>query len=484
MLPPQGQLVAKVNNSKTRPQLIRAMGFRDLLLFYVVTGISLRWIATAATAGAGAILIWLAAGCGFFIPLAFSVLELSSRFPDEGGLYAWTKRAFGDFTGFMAGWSYWASNLPFYPGLIYFAAANALYIAGTRWSFLSSSRVYFIIFATAGLIVPTLLNVAGLNIGKWLHNIGAVGTWVPVAILIGLGAVALGRFGSATSFAWPHLLPSVHLKDVVFWSTIVFALAGCEAASFMGEEIRNPQRNMPRALLAAGFLITAGYILGTVAVLWALPQSEVSGLQGFMQAIAEIARRLDIGWITGVVALLISVSTIGAVGAWLAASARLPFVAGLDRYLPKPFAKLHPRFNSPYVALLVQAACSVLIAWLGQTGTSVKGAYQILVSMGVIAYFLPYLALFASMIKLQAAPCGPEVMRVPGGKPVAYVLATLGTLTTLLTIVLSCLPDPEESNQPLALIKVLGLTALLLGMGVFLYIVGRSRYRSGRAYSA
>jgi glutamate:GABA antiporter len=454
------------------------MGFRDLVLFYVVTSISLRWIATAATAGPGAILIWLVSLCGFFIPLALSVLELSSRFPDEGGLYAWSKRAFGDFTGFMTGWTYWASNLPYYPGLMYFAAASALYAAGDHWNYLFASRAYFIIFATLGLVLPTFLNVIGLNIGKWLHNLGAIGTWAPIAILIGMGAVARVKFGSATSFSWPHLIPSTHLKDTIFWSTLVFALAGCESGSFMGEEIQNPRRNIPRALLVAGALVTTCYILGTVAVLWALPQSQVSSLQGFIQAILKISSRLGVKWLSGIMALLISLSTVGAAGAWLAASARLPFVAGLDGYLPKGFGNLHPRWKSPHVALIVQAGCSVVIALLGQAGASVAGAYHVLISMGVITYFLPYLALFASMIRLQPLPAGPEVMRVPGGKPAAYVLATLGILTTLVAITLSCFPDPDEAQKTLAVMKVLGLTAVLLAVGVFLFVAGKARFRT------
>lgn len=454
------------------------MGFRDLVLFYVVTGISLRWIATAATSGPSAILIWLFAWAGFFVPLALSVLELSSRFPEEGGLYSWSKRAFGDFTGFMTGWTYWASNLPYYPGVLYFTAANALYISGSRWIHLANSRLYFVIFAVVGLIVPTLLNIVGLGVGKWLHNLGAIGTWVPIAILIGMGGVVWYKFGSASHFSGPNLIPATHLKDVIFWSTIVFALGGCESASFMGEEIKNPRRNIPRALLLGSILVTIGYILGTVAVLWALPKSQVTGLEGIMQAVSHISTRLGMGWIIGMVALLITLSNLGAVGAWLTATARLPFVVGLDRYLPKPFGKLHPRWKTPYVALLVEAVCGIVFALLGQAGTSVKGAYEVLVSMGVITYFLPYLALFASMIKLQDVPAGPEVIRVPGGKPVAYLLAVVGIITTIITIVLSCFPDPDEVNKVLAVVKVLGLTGILLAVGVVLYVVGKVRFRA------
>src|SRR5256885_766338 len=97
----------------------RATGFVDLVLFYVVTGISLRWIATAASAGPSAVIIWFAAWLTFYTPLALSVIELSSRYPQEGGLYVWSKRAFGDFGGFICAWIYWTSNLPYFPAVPY-----------------------------------------------------------------------------------------------------------------------------------------------------------------------------------------------------------------------------------------------------------------------------------------------------------------------------------------------------------------------------
>jgi glutamate:GABA antiporter len=454
---------------------VRALGFRDLVLFYIVTSVSLRWIATAATAGPSAILIWLFAWAGFFVPLALSVLELSSRFPEEGGLYSWSKREFGDFVGFMTGWTYWASNLPYYPGVLYFTAANALFITGSHWTRLADSRTYFIVFSILGLALATVLNVVGLGVGKWLNNLGAIGTWTPIAILIGTGSIVWCLHGSATHFSASSLIPSTHLKDVIFYSTVVYGLGGCESASFMGEELQNPRRNVPLALLGAGLLITVGYILGTVSVLWALPQSQATGLEGIMQAISEIANHLGIGWIIGLAALLITIANLGAVGAWLASTARLPFVAGIDRYLPTPFAKLHPKWKTPYVALLVQAGCALVFAVLGQAGTSVAGAYDVLVSMGIITYFVPYLVLFACMIKVQNQAPAAGVIRVPGGKAVARLVAIVGIITTAITIVLSCFPGPDDANKTFAVVKVLGLTVLLLGIGVFIYHVGRRR---------
>src|SRR5262245_37680916 len=204
-------------------QLQKAMGFRDLVLFYLVTALSLRWIATAAAAGPSSIIIWIAGCLVYFIPLTLCVLELSSRYPDEGGIYVWSKKAFGEFAGFMTGWMYWTSNLPYYPAVLYFAAGNALFMGGDRWQQLSTNSTYFVVVALAGLALGFFLNLVGLNIGKWLHNLGAIGTWLPALMLIAMGLTAWSRFGSATDFSGGSIFPSFDFKNVFFWSTVAFA---------------------------------------------------------------------------------------------------------------------------------------------------------------------------------------------------------------------------------------------------------------------
>ncbi len=461
----------------------RVMGFRDLLLFYVVTGVSLRWIATAAAAGPSSIVIWIGAWLAFYTPLALSVIELSSRYPNEGGLYVWSKRAFGDFFGFMAAWTYWTSNLPYFPAVLYFAASNVLFMRQAQWSHLSANPTFFIIFALVTLAAATLLNILGLDVGKWLHNVGALAMWIPVLIVVGMGLLAWHRFGSATTLSLHTMTPSVRLDDIIFWSVLTFAFGGCETASFMAEEIKNPRRTIPLALFAAGLTVAFCYIVGTVCVLLALPSSEVNGLQGLVQAIAKTSDRVGLPFFLPIAAFLIALSNIGASGAYLAAVARLPFVAGIDRYLPPAFGALHSRWGTPWVALLTQAVIGAIFIFLGQAGTSVKGAYDVLVSMGVITYFIPYLYLFASMIKLQSQPAGKEVIRVPGGKPVAYALAILGFTTTLFTIALSVLPPPDEPNKPLAVLKIVGGCGALVLIGVGLYWAGKHRAHRSRDVS-
>ena len=460
------------------PQLRRVLGFRDLLLYYVVTGFSMRWVAVAAAAGPSSLVIWAIAALGFFVPLVFTVLELSSRYPEEGGVYVWSKRAFGPFAGFITGWTYWGSNLPYLPGLLYFAAANALFIGGPAWQPLSTNSYYFIAVAMTGLTLAVAMNVVGLNVGKWLNNVGAIAGWVPAMLLIVLGVVAWMRFGSATPMDLPALVPSTSVKDIIFWSTLAFAFGGVESGSTMGDEIKDARRTVPRAILAGGAVITVLYIVATLSVLLAIPRDQVSGLQGIMQAFQAMTAKAGIAWLAPLVAVLVTLNALGGVGGWFVATSRLPFVAGLDRFLPPAFGRLHPTWRTPYVALLVQAAIAGVFVFLGQAGTSVRGAYDALVSMGIIAYFIPFLFMFAAMIVLQREPAGPGVMRVPGGKPVAIALATIGFAVTLLSIVLACIPPDDEPNKVLAVVKVVGASAALVLVGAVVYMLGRRRAAS------
>ncbi len=453
-------------------KLKRELGFRDVVLFYIVSGLSLRWIATASASGESAITVWLLAWLGFFLPLAGCVLELSSRYPQEGGLYVWTREAYGEFAAFMAAWSYWMSNLPYFPAVLYFAAGSLLF-ADPALHHLANQNSYYLLFTVGMLALITLLNFFGLGAGKWLNNLGAFGITVPILILILLGVLSFVRFGSATQFTLAAAVPHAHVKDLIFWSTIFFAFGGCEAASFMGDEIKDARRIVPRSLLVAGVIITLGYVAGTVAMLVALPSSSISGLGGFMTAIDFLCRRLGLAALVAPVAVLVAVSNVGAAGAYLTATARLPFVAGINHYLPAMFGRIHPRWKTPYVAIIAYGLAGMLFGLLSQAGTSVKGAYDLLVSMAIITYFIPYLFLFAAMIRLQARPYLPGTIRLPGGKRVAIALACVGFFSTSAAILLSLFPAEDEQHPTAALFKLLGMTVVLLLAGIAVYRRGQ-----------
>ena len=459
------------------PALKRGIRFRDLVLFYVVSGLSVRWTAMAAAAGPSILLVWIAALVCFFLPLAASVMELSSRHPQEGGLYVWTREAFGDASGFLAGWMYWMSNLPYFPGVLYFGAASTLFAFGARGRALAANPLYYVAFSVVWLGVITLLNIRGVNVGKWLNNVSALGGLLSLAALLLLAATAYARFGSATHFTAAGFLPHWTLDNAVFWSSVFFAFGGVEAGSAMGDEIENPRRIIPWAILVGGSVLAVGYIAGTSALLIALPSQAVGGPDGFVNGIQMLCARLGPGWLVAPIALLVGLNAVGGAAAYLSSSSRLPFVAGIDHYLPSVFARVHERYRTPWVAIVAYGVAGICVALLSQAGTTVRGAYNVLVSMAIIAYFLPYLLLFGAMIRLQSEPAGPEVRRVPGGKPVAIALASIGLASTTVTIVLSAFPADDEPHKALAVMKVLGGTVVLVGVGVAVFLIGRYKAR-------
>jgi glutamate:GABA antiporter len=311
-----------------------------------------------------------------------------------------------------------------------------------------------------------------------------VGMALPVLVLIALGFLSYSHFGSATHFTLAAAIPQAHFKDLIFWSTIFFAFGGSEAASFMGEEIKDARRIVPRSLMVAGVIITISYIAGTVAMLVALPSSSISGLGGFMTAIDFLCRRLGVAAVIAPVALLVAISNVGAAGAFLTATARLPFVAGINHYLPPVFGRIHPRWKTPYVAIASYGLAGMLFGLLSQAGTSVKGAYELLVSMGVITYFIPYLFLFASMIRLQGRPSAPDAIRLPGGRRFAIPLACLGLFSTTVTIILSLFPAEDEHDPAMALFKLIVMTFVLLVAGVAVYRRGQCSINRAAAAQA
>jgi amino acid transporter len=465
----------QTDSAAALPELRRSLGLTDVVLFFVVAGSNLQWVATAAAAGPSSLAVWVIGCLAMFVPLSICVVYLTSRHPDEGGIYVWSKRAFGPFAGFFTGWTYWMSNLPYFPALLYFAAGNALFVGGTSGGALAASPWYFIAFAVGGLALATVLNVLGLDVAKWLNNAGAASRWIVTLLLIGLGILVWWRFGPATPMPASAMRPGLQLKDILFWSVIAFAWTGPEAISFMSGEVRNPRRSIPYGLAFAAPAIGIIYILGTVAVMAALPSQDVNPSSGVMQAVASVATRFGWSVLTPAAAVLVALSCIGSAGAWLGAVARIPFVAGIDRYLPPAFGRMHPRWGSPVAALLTQSGIATIFIFLGQSGNTVKGAYETLVGSTVLITMLPFMLLFGSAIKLYADSSNPDLIHVPGGRVTIVTAALVGLLTTIVAAVLAVFPTDDAGNKVVQVLRVLGMTGLLAGSGIVVYLFGRRK---------
>jgi amino acid transporter len=450
-------------------ELKRELGFWDLILFHVSAIVGLRWLAVAAAAGYASITLWLLAFIFFFLPQTFVVLRLSRKWPVEGGLYEWTKQAFGPFHGFVSGWCYWANNIVYYPTLLTSAAGFATYLIepGNPQALENNGR-YIFWFSLISLWLIIGLNMVGLRIGKWVQNIGAIATWIPAGIVIILGVLYMGRFGSATPFHARAILPDWNLEVIGTFSALCFAVAGFELVTLMGGEIKNPEVNIPRSIPVAGAIATLIYILGTLALIVSVPMEKISIISGVLQAMDEQGKAFGLIILSTVIALPLTLSQFGGVGAWLAGSGRILFVVGVDRYLPAAFSKVHPKWGTPYVSILTQGILSTLFLILSFTGATVKQVYQTLIDFNVIVYFIPYLYLFLSYFRFMRRKDFPFE-----GSGIFASFA--GFLSTLLAILLSF--RPPDANVWRHEAKMIGGTVLMVGSGLILYYIREYRKR-------
>jgi amino acid transporter len=458
-----------------KQQLRREMGLWDVLLFNIAAVLGPRWIAAAAHNGTSSISLWIIAALFFFVPTAMVITELSTRFPHEGGLYIWSKEAFGDFHGFVAGWTYWIYTIFYFPGLLMASASMGAYILGVRGDVIAHNRAFILAGSLLLLFVAVWLNIIGLNIGKWLQNAGGVGTYLPLLMLTVVAFLLWKQHGSVTHFTWTNIKPTWNWHTVNFWSQIAFAFTGLELASAMSDEVKNPHKTFPRAIWGSGVLIALIYIIGTIAVLIMLPAEQVNADSGVFQALTSGSVMLRVGIVGVIAAILVSVGNAGGVGSTVAGVARVPFIVGVDRYMPEVFSRIHPRWRTPYVSILVQAGFSILVLLLASFGETVKGTYQGLVDAAIILYFVPFLYMYAAVIKLAYRKDRQETRNailIPGGKAGVWIAGSLGFIVVAVSICLSVVPPGETANKTVFVIKLIGATLGTIALGLILYFRG------------
>ena len=443
-------------------QLPRVMRLRDVVLFNISAIVGLRWLTTAASQfGLASLGLWLVALVVFFLPSAVAVRELADIDPAAGGIYRWVRRAFGPLHGFLAGWGYWVNNLFYFPSLLVATAAIGAYAGGPRFASLGDDPGFIAALSLAGLWLAVGVNVVGLRVGKRLQNLGGYGTWLPALIFVLLAAWSLVTHGSATPLTARGLVPArLDLPSINLFATMTFAFAGLELAPTLGDEIHDAAATLRRGVLVSGVGIVALYVLGTAAMLVALPAETVSITNGMPQATAALVERLGAAWLApaaGLVAILLVLGNLGGVGAWLAGSARLPYVAGVDGALPAAFGRIHPRWQTPHVGLLVQGAIATVFVIASLVGASVKSAYLVLTQTTLILFFIPYLYLFAAYLRLRRDRTAAT-----------WAVGVVGLGAVLFSIVLGFVPPADEAHAILYEGKVVGGVIGFMLLGVVL----------------
>ncbi len=459
-------------NDSDQPHLKRVLGRVDLVLLFVVAIFNLNVVPSIAANGGVTVWLWLVSLVLFFWPQGIAVIELAHRYPGEGGVYLWAKEVFGDFHGFLSGWCYWTNNMLYVPTVMLYFVGVFVFVLGPNHQGLADNKAFALIASLLLLALLVVLNIVGLGVGKWVNNLGGLGTGVAAAVLIGLGFIIWLRFGTSVSAA-DFKIPANPRFVLNSFGVICFGLVGLELASVMGDEIQDPARTLPGAVAWGGVLSGLLYIGATLTLLIAVSKDQISVLQGIVQAVAHMAARVGVGWIVAPFALLLSFSIAGIGSAWLGGSARIPFVAGLDSYMPSWMAKVHPRYATPYAALIVHAAVSMVLIVMNFVGAGVQETFQKMLSLAVVLQLIPFLYMFGALLKLAATDA-------PGAghysKTTLILAGTSGLVTTTLGIVLVFFPAQQISSLWSYEIWMFGGTLFFVGLAAFFfYVYGRRK---------
>jgi amino acid transporter len=454
------------SNKSEQPQLIRALGRRDLVLLFVVAVFNLNVVPSIAANGGVTVWLWIISLLLFFWPQGIAVIELAHRYPGEGGVYLWAKEVFGDFHGFLSGWCYWTNNMLYVPTVMLYFVGVSVYVLGPGHQGLADNKLFASTASLTLLALLTLFNILGLGVGKWINNLGAIGTFVAAAVLIGLGFVIWSRFGTTitrTDFAIPAN-PKFVLNS---FGVICFGLVGLELASVMGDEIQDPRRTLPGAVALGGALSGALYIGATLTLLIAVGKN-VNVLQGIVQAVSHMAERVGVGWISIPFAILLSLSIAGIGSAWMGGSARIPFVAGLDSYMPSWLGNVHPRYATPYAALILQGIVSAVLVILNFVGAGVQETFQKLLSLAVVLQLVPFVYMFAALLKFAVTE---RETKGQYGRGALFVAGVSGLLTTILGIALVFFPAQQITSLWQYELWMVGGTAFFIGLAAFFFFV-------------
>jgi amino acid transporter len=303
----------------------------------------------------------------------------------------------------------------------------------------------------------------------WLQNVGALGTFIPGLVLAGLGLFALTQGPPASPLNFKELVPDLgNFSEINLWASIAFAFAGLELAGVMAGETLDPARTLRRSILLAAPFILVLYIAGTLAVLVLVPSHDVNIVSGFLQAIAAGAAKIGVsaGWVAVVCAAMVVIGNLGGIGAWLAGPARVALMIGLDRYFPPAFGKIHPKWKTPYMAILFQALFAMVVLFVSVLGkgTTVEKAYLIVLDTMLLIYFIPYIYMFLAYLKftgLERTPTAGGVKR--------WFVGGSGLLLTVLAMVVAMVPPSDTPSVLLFELKVAGGALFFVALGGALY---------------
>lgn len=434
------------------------IGIFSLAMINVAAIISLKNFPVMAEYGLSLVLFLLVSSLIFFTPTSLVSAELATTYPQTGGVYLWVKKAMGDHMGFVAIWLQWIENVIWYPTILSFAAGSFAYAIHPA---LSQNKLFMVSVILVCFWGFTLLNFLGMKASGLISSIGAIcGTLVPGVLIL---ALALGWVlsGNPVQISWGSG-DGFSLNNLILFTGVLLALAGMEMSAVHAQEVKNPQKEYPRAILLSALIILILSVFGSLAIAIVVPKSQISLVSGVMQAFSFFFKAYNLDWLTPIIALLAGIGALAMVSTWIVGPSKGLMATAHNGDLPPIFQKRNDH-NVPTNLLLFQAAIVSVLALVFLLMPTINSSYWILSALTAQLYLIMYILMFLAAIILRKKDT--EVHR-PYKAPGLYLFSVVGILASLFSIVMGFIPPKgfEVTNA-------LGYVMILLGGIVVMLIV-------------
>ncbi len=413
----------------------------SLVMINVIAVDSLRTLPISAKLGASLISYYLIAALAFFIPVALVAAELATAFPNTGGIYVWVREGFGKRFAFITIWLQWIYNVVWYPTILAFIAATLAYLFEPS---LANNKVYLLFTVLSLFWLFTILNCFGMKISSWVSIIGAlVGTILPMLVIIILAFMWIAK-GNPPAVNFHEWLPDFSsLSNLSLFSVVLFGLIGVEMSAVHAEEVHNPQRDYPKALLYSTLIIISTLTLGSLAIVTVVPGNQLSVVSGLIDAYAIFFKAYNISGMTTVIAILIILGGVSGVSAWIIGPTKGLLVSAKDGSIPVFFTQTN-KHGAPVTILITQAIIVTILSSIFILFDSINAAYWLLSDLCAQMALMVYVIMFAAAIRLRYThPNQARSYKIPGGNKVMWIVCSIGILCCLAAMIMGFIPPSQ-----------------------------------------
>lgn len=443
----------------------KKLGVFAVILMILTSCLGIRWLPVAGSIGQPALIFWLLGGVLFFIPLAMIVVELANNFSSDGGMYLWVRQALGPKFGFFTAWLYWVNNFFFYPSLLIFMVDNFVYLLADKT--LAYNKLFIITIVLVLLWLAIIINILGVRfIAKIAGFACILNISLTVFIIIAGFAYYFMYHTSNTNFYLASFIPNSNIiNNLSNLSLLMFALSGVELIPTLASSINKPGKTISKSILISGVILLLCYILGTIGINILVSPQQLNNTTGLIAALEIITKTIHMPYLAMGLVLILLVVEFGALMVWLIAPTVMFFECVEEGIIPKWLQKIN-KYDAPAHALIVIGIIVTVVLVLTTYLPTVNSIFTTLVLMGTVVYFIPYLFLAISYIKLKYSN---KLDNNLINKPLAYLLSIVLFCCVCLGIALSFMPGNDIKTPTQKLIYELNIT---LGPLVFILIGG------------